>query len=314
MKSTNHEIEHVVQPVFALWKFTGLPIYKLASHSNAKKTKFVNTDPKTVFPAVLLHSCLFLLCSTNTISEITDSAIVDDLMNLIELATFFVQNVGILIVCHFKRRQILRIFEQLKLSENYVKKLKKSCCVGGVKKAVLKLAVMKYSFIVVVFAAFSIKVPDDLVNLIAYFCSWGFHYHLELLIVNNLLILKNQYKEVNQFLLNEKLKLDHAKIKAVISLHRVLRNTCKLIKDTFQSLILIKVITDSIVTSTAVFYVLRVYQLLPESFLLSTVTNLLFFMLMAVSSFTVAFVFHNLVEEVDTSFQILILLTVVLSG
>ncbi|KAJ3650364.1 hypothetical protein Zmor_022057 [Zophobas morio] len=301
MKSTNNDIAQIVQPIFVLWKFTGLPIYKLTSHSNGKETRFVKTDSKTVYPAVLLLSCLYFLCSTNTISEITDSAIVDEFMNFVELTTFFVQNIVILVVCHIKRKQILRVFEQLQFSENCVQKLKKhkSCYIVGVKRTVLKLATMKYSFIVILYVVYSINVPDDRINLIAYFCSWCFHYHFEMLIVTYLLILKNQYREINQFLVYQKFELDYLNVKEVISLHQVLRNTCKLIKDTFQGLILVKVIADSIITSTAVFYVLRVYLLLPENFLLSSVSNVVFAILIAVSNFTVAFVFHDLVEQVD---------------
>ena len=62
--------------------------------------------------------------------------------------------------------------------------------------------------------------------------------------------------------------------------------------------VLMKVVCDTIITSIAVFYVVRVYKVYPENLLLSVVSDTMFFTLTAISNFTLAFVFHGLLKKV----------------
>ncbi|KAJ3640576.1 hypothetical protein Zmor_027132 [Zophobas morio] len=295
MKSTNEDIYNLVAPVFTVWKFAGFPIYNFKKNVG-ENTKFVNSTSGTLYLALLGITLLFTLSLWNIFSEMSDNVIVDDTINLTELIIFFTQNIGILILSHRKRKQIIRVVEALKYSESLIQRLTRRSVSYTIKakNAVLKLVIVKYSLVVILCTIDSINLPEDKYNLMAYYFSWSFHYLFELVIFMYFIIVKNQYDEINRFLLSHNFKLkDSRTMKNLVSVYSLLREISHLIKCAFQSFLLMKAITDSIITSTAVFYIIRVYQVIPENFVLSTVSNVMFFTLISISNFTLAIVLHD---------------------
>ncbi|KAJ3650362.1 hypothetical protein Zmor_022055 [Zophobas morio] len=230
----------------------------------------------------------------------SDSAIIDDAMNTTELTMFFLLNVTIVILSNKKRQEISRVIDALKYSEWLIVTLKRQnvSYTNSVKKGVLKLATVKYGVIIILCIVDCVNIPEDRVDLITYYFSWSFHFLFELVIFAYFLILRSQYDELNDFLLRQNFEItDHRTIQNLIGAYSLLRKISKLVKSISEVFILVKAIADTIVTSVAVFYSLRMYSVLPDNLLLSTTSNILYYALTAISNFTLAYVFHDLLEK-----------------
>ncbi|KAJ3650363.1 hypothetical protein Zmor_022056 [Zophobas morio] len=295
MASTSSDIHTIIGPIFAFWKFTGFPAYKLKQ--NLKFLYFSSAN----FYLSLVGLILLFVFALYYKSETIDGVIIDDPMSITGSTTLFVQNIGILVLSHRKRTDILRVVEALRYSESLIQKLKKRnvSYTNKVKSGVLKLAVVKYSLTIVVWIVDGMNIPDAKISLAMYYFNWGFHYAFELAILTYFIILKNQYQELNQLLSSQNFRLvDCQTTKDLVTIYSFLKKICDLIRNMSEVFVLMKVVCDTIITSIAVFYVVRVYKVYPENLLLSVVSDTMFFTLTAISNFTLAFVFHGLLKKV----------------
>lgn len=291
-----NDLNEFVLPIFKIWKYTGLPVYKF----DIKTRKFVSTNFKTFFIGILAFMTLLYFGLENLYN--TDGyIIVEDNVNFVEMLTFFLQNVCMFFACYKKRKQIVKILPELQKSEKLIIKTTniKKRHYHNIGKKFLVILGAKYILVIMSCLIDCVNIPEEVLSLTIYYTSWCIHFHLWLLVVLYLIILKEQYLEFNQYLIKIKARQNiHCNITEVINTHNILLNHFLLIKNAFEVLWLIKFITDIIITSVGVFYIFQTYMLNLSNLLLTNVSTVLWIILVGVENFLEVFIFHGILNQV----------------
>lgn len=289
---------HIVKPILQLWKYTGLPIYKI----NIKKQTIVASNTKSFFFGLSVLLLVFLFGVRNIFLD--DSyVVVDDGLNTLQLSVLFLSNSCSIILIYNKRKAFSQIFSELINCEKQISKLSKknNFLYANIRNTVLLIAAAKYFLIIIGSVIDCINLEGERLNMIVYYTLFALYYHFEVFFIFYLVTLRCYYQKINKYLSSLKSKvLSNNEINEVFKVHSMLRENFTLIKNSFQRILLAKIFRDVLITSTGIFFVIQTYKVYNTEFLFTTFTNVVWLSTTTLTNFLVPFLFQDIFDQVKT--------------
>ncbi|EEZ99393.1 gustatory receptor 165 [Tribolium castaneum] len=295
MWANPQNLSQVVSPIWTAWKYTGLPVYRF----DTVNQKFVSVNTRTYFFGLLILSLVLFLCVQNVFTD-DGFVVVNDGINFSQMLILFISNSCTVFLSYRKRKDFSRILSELDLTETRIEKLtkKRISYHADVRKVVLIILATKYGLIATGCLVDCANLVGEEVNMILYYILFSIYFHFEIIIVTYLVVLKRQYREINGYLKSLRVKvLTNYEIREILKVYSVLRQNFTMIKKGFDSIIVVKVIRDIIVTTTGIFFVLETYNVGNTQFLFTTLTNVIWGTTTALTNFLIPVILHDISDQ-----------------
>jgi hypothetical protein len=297
MQQHPNDICDLILPVFMVWKYTGLPVYRLEGQVGTEGRQFSAVKSKSMYLGILFYLIWLWIYIKIILAVDADKFWVE--IEIWEICFHFVHNIGIIFVCHKTKENIGTIPSELLLNEKRVWSITKTKIMyyHDVKNYFLKIVLVKYGLTITTYTAEFITSATNKLNITFYYVTWILQFHSQILIILYLIILREQYRHLNYYLQTD--QIIDCKITKIIELHSSLRKLVTSIKKCFSGYILLKILMDLICTSTGICYYVNSMLSNNESYnALSWIMALMWFALVIIVDFTIVIILEAILDQV----------------
>ncbi|KAJ3661992.1 hypothetical protein Zmor_006361 [Zophobas morio] len=283
-------VNSFIKPIFTMWKYTGLPIFTSKYCDNLKKDVFVsgNFQILPVTTVLMLTACVYFvsgrifLSYTHTVLSIQFSFI--GVMHAVTLC--FVYS---------RRKQIINIVTKFSEAEDRVSKLTKNRITYKYADFLLKFIITKYVFAFLAWVTDIVSEPIFKANVSCYHLIWNYQFQLQLVFFVFFLMLKSLYAKVEEHLNKIHRSSDsqqsYKEIKEIIE---YLDTIILKIKKTFQEIILVETVFETVCTTGGLYYTILT---VPNLEFALTATAVFYLFLQASADFSTICFFQFVVEQ-----------------
>jgi hypothetical protein len=293
--STYYEIAKFITK---MWKYNGLPVYSLEVVGVYTTKKFVYKTSHQFFLRILLIIILTLYMKYVGVRRDLDSFII-----FVQFLSIYVQSAAIVEIFYMKRHAMATLFTKLLLCENELFKLYKTTTT----KNTVKSTFFTYTFIQALMVTTTMifdcqyitnNFKDSLFIVIQYI-GIIFNLNLEILLIFILSSIRDLYSKLITITGKEQTNL-----KKIHETFRHLHDLCNNVINTLQELLLLKTLTDFILSSSGLFYGCYSSALSETDsvkFVLQLLFNFLWQIIFLFSNFFMCYSFDKIMEYVSKS-------------
>ncbi|CAH1374311.1 unnamed protein product, partial [Tenebrio molitor] len=179
-------------------------------------------------------------------------------VGLFEIVFVFLQDLIIIVFTNKRRKEICSLISKYAILERLTNKLKKckSTYHVQVRNTIMKIVLVEFVLTIICCVVDCVNNPNEGVNTVVYFTLWSFHFYYELVILTFLEVLLNQYRELANYMI-KKNRCSEKKLKEVLKIYLFIRQIFHLTKKYFQGIILAKTLTDLFISTTGIYYHIR---------------------------------------------------------
>jgi hypothetical protein len=244
----------VAQPIFVMWKYCGLPIFKVEDKNNPHDRKFVNGKLK------LTHVILGVITVTLNIwfymKYVGINRIIYSYISLIHIGAVFTQNIGILLYTHLKKRKIERLLANIFFTEKALAKFSSDEPMYKRVRSHLVWYLISQYLLTLSGAILECYVGfNNIFQIMFSIClCFGqmYNYNFDILLFSLLFVLK----ELNAHFIRciSKDKMIKLRLRSILRIHELLGKLAVEVNQTFQKLLLLKIFTDCMGCATKLYY------------------------------------------------------------
>jgi hypothetical protein len=291
------DIAKIISPLFKVWKYTALPIYKFENNIKTGETELVYQNVNTSYIGIAFFIISYVVAIR--ILFFDETSTIKFQVTLFELTFVFIQDIGIIISCHKKRNQIAWVVSIFLTTDRILTRLvKQKHDYTSEKRFILKVAIMIYCLPIITCVIDSINNSDERIIGITYWIVLVYRFHFELVVLSLLTVLTNMYQQLSTYV---KTDIQYNNLRSVLEIHELLRNICKLLKNSISGLILVKTLSDTFTTTTGMYYSIRTNITLNDTFIISQfVAATMWTGLISFTDFFIAYQFHIISLQVLT--------------
>ncbi|RZC37401.1 hypothetical protein BDFB_010228 [Asbolus verrucosus] len=283
------DICDLINPVFKIWKYTGLPVLRLESKN--RKLFCQNTPTWCISAPIILAISLFFL--NQRIMESYTDCILSLQLGLITVTNIFA-------VCLlYKRRKYLALLisKFSKMEQTFFELFQIKSAYSQTRIFLLKFIVIKYISALIALITDYISELNYKAYIIWYHISWNYEFIFEIIYLTLFLALKYYYGRLEDYI-NAKGPSEIRKIlNETVEIILCLDDIIVTIKKLFQEIILVKVVTECLCTTAGLYYSILTVPRLEFS-----LTTTAFFWLFAqvLADFSIVCFFQAVVEQKES--------------
>lgn len=248
-------IYELLCPIFSIWKYVALPFIKLEVNENGNR--FIDQNSKRFYLGIMILLTVFYLVLKKIYTD--ENNVVVFSVGLFEIVFVFLQDLIIIVFTNKRRKEICSLISKYATLERLTNKLKKckSTYHVQVRNTIMKIVLVEFVLTIICCVVDCVNNPNEGVNTVVYFTLWSFHFYYELVILTFLEVLLNQYRELANYMI-KKNRCSEKKIKEVLKIYLFIRQIFHLTKKYFQGIILAKTLTDLFISTTGIYYHIRI--------------------------------------------------------
>jgi hypothetical protein len=287
---------------FKLWTFYGLSAYTVEGSVRSENRRIRN---KKSYAFVLPLSLLIFNIGTY-LKYVQVRVDIYSLTSLIQVASIYLINAVLIYYSLTKKTEFQSIFARFifieKLLLQFTKRKFRSAKIGRFLNSYI---ILKYlvTFLVSFSSLFYIGLSSKSCTFVAcYYFGIIFNYNFEFLLFFCLLVLNEMYN-----ILNDTIKTNMTQFKNIRKMYLLFHELSVSIHETFQKLVLLKILNDFIITITTIFYFLHAvvqFGLAPVISPQLFVSGLWLFQILS-SNFAMVCLFGNIAKQVPKQIRIL---------
>ncbi|KAJ3661991.1 hypothetical protein Zmor_006361 [Zophobas morio] len=286
-----NSVNSVIKPIFTIWKYIGLPNFTSKYCDKLKKDIFVSGNcqilPVTTLVMYLI-ACVYFVSGRIFLSY-TDTILA------IQFSFIGVMHGVTMSFVYARRKQIIDIVTKFSEAEERISKLTKNRVTYKYADFLLKYIVAKYICAFLTFVTDVVSEPIFKADVSCYHLIWNYQFHLQLVFFVFFLVLKSLYakveEHVNKIHRTSGSQQSYKEIKGVIE---DLDTIIVKIRKTFQEIILVETVFETLCTTCGLYYVVLT---VPNLEFALTATAVFYLFVQAAADFSTIFFFQFVVKQ-----------------